>query len=145
MTLALLLSPLPAFAALGGDLRSIGVDRESVHGLLRSTSSQRYELHEITTSGGSVIHEYMTLQGRIFAVTWRGPFPPNLQQLFGSYYQQFQAAALAATQLHGSTHRLLSIAQRDLVVREFVHMRSYNGKAYVPSLIPPAVSVRALL
>lgn len=116
-----------------------------MQGLLRSTSLQRYELHEITTSGGTVIHEYMTLQGTVFAVTWRGPFSPNLQQLFGSYYQQFQAAALATTRLHGSMHRLLSINERDLVVREFGRMRSYNGKAYVPSLVPPGVSVSALL
>jgi hypothetical protein len=116
-----------------------------MHGVLQSTPMQRYELHEITTSGGTVIHEYMTLQGTIFAVTWRGPFPPNLQQLFGSYYQQFQEAALATTHLHGGPHRMLSVAQRDFVVREFGRMRSYHGKAYLPGLIPAGVSAGALL
>jgi Protein of unknown function (DUF2844) len=120
------------------------MDREIMHGSLQSTTMQRYELHEITTSGGTVIHEYMTLQGKIFAVTWYGPFPPNLQQLFGSYYQQFQGAAPAATHFHGSTHRMLSIVERDLVIREFARMRSYRGKAFVPSLIPAGVSIGAL-
>jgi hypothetical protein len=116
-----------------------------MQGLLQSRPMQRYELHEITTSGGTVIHEYMTLQGTIFALTWRGPFPPNLQQLFGSYYQQFLEAALATPRLRGSTHRMLSVSQRDLVVQQFARMRSYQGKAYVPSLIPAGVSVGALL
>ncbi len=105
---------------------------------------QQYELHQITTSGGTVIHEYMTLRGKVFAVTWRGPFAPNLQQLFGSYYEQFQAAALAGRQSRGSTHRMLSIAQPDFVVQEIGRMRSYQGNAYVPSLIPEGVSVATL-
>jgi hypothetical protein len=77
-------------------------------------------------------------------VTWRGPFPPNLQQLFGSYYEQFQEAVLAPTQIRGNTNRMLSVAQPDFVVKESVRMRSYQGRAYVPSLIPDGVAVGAL-
>ncbi len=86
----------------------------------------------------------MTLRGKVFAVTWRGPFAPNLQQLFGSYYEQFQAAAQSGRQSRSSTHRMLSIAQPDFVVHELGRMRSYQGKAYVPSLIPEGVSVGTL-
>jgi hypothetical protein len=114
-----------------------------MQGLMQSTPAQSYALHEITTSGGTVIHEYMTLQGKVFAVTWRGPFPPNLQQLFGSYYEQFQEA-VAARASRGGTHRMLRITQGDLVVHEVARMRSYQGKAYVSTLVPAGVAVGAL-
>jgi hypothetical protein len=143
LTLALALCPQLGFAALGGDLRSVSADRETMQGRLQSTPLEQYELHQITTGGGTVIHEYMTLQGKVFAVTWRGPFPPNLQQLFGSYYKQFEEAVPAATQLRIS-HRMLRIAQPDFAVQEFARMRFYQGKACVPSLVPPGVSIGAL-
>lgn len=115
-----------------------------MRGQLQSTPMQQYELHQIVTSGGTVIREYMTPQGKVFAVTWRGSFPPNLQQLFGSYYEQFQEAVLAATQMRAGTRRMLGIAQPDFVVKESGRMRSYQGKAYVPSMIPAGVAVDAL-
>jgi hypothetical protein len=144
LALAVVLYPPYVLAALGGDLRSVSADRETMQGQLQSTPMQQYELHQIITSGGTVIHEYMTLQGKVFAVTWRGPFPPNLQQLFGSYYEQFQEAVLAPTQMRGGTNRRLGVAQPDFVVKESGRMRSYQGKAYVPSLIPAGVAVGAL-
>jgi Protein of unknown function (DUF2844) len=134
----------PAFANLGGDVRSVSADRDMMQGRLRSTSMQHYTMHEITTSGGTVVREYETLQGKIFAVTWQGPFPPNLQQLFGGYYDQFQTAAAASAQAHPGMHRQLSVAQPDFVVQTLGRMRSFHGKACVPSLVPSGISVADL-
>ena len=109
-----------ALAALGGDVRSVNADRALMHGQLQSTPMQQYDLHAITTSGGTLVHEYMTPQGQVFAVTWRGPFPPNLQ------------------------HRMFSVTQPDFVMQALGRMRAYHGKAYIPSLVPSGVSVAAL-
>jgi hypothetical protein len=133
-----------AFANLGGDVKSVSADRQMMQGRLQSTPAQQYTLHEITTSGGTLVREYETPQGKIFAVTWKGPFPPNLQQLFGSYYDQFQSAAAASAQAHPGMHRQLSIAQPDFVVQALGRMRAFRGKAYVPSLVPPGLSVADL-
>jgi hypothetical protein len=141
---AILLWQSSAFAALGSDVHSVRIDRESMHGQLQSTSMQQYVLHEITTSGGTLVHEYETQQGKIFAVTWSGPLPPNLQQLFGSYYDQYQAAATASAQAHPGMHRQISIEQPDFVMRALGRMRSFHGKAFVPSLVPSGVSVAEL-
>jgi hypothetical protein len=137
----MLLWQAPVFAALGGDAHSLDADRTVMSGQLRSTSMQQYDLHEITTSGGTVIHEYMTRQGTVFAVTWRGPFAPNLQQLFGSYYQQFQKGVAGSAP---GMHRVMTIAQPDFVMHAVGLMRSYHGSAYVPSLVPTGVSVGTL-
>ena len=142
--LAVLCCQSSAFAALGGDMRSVSADRELMHGQLRSTLMQQYDLHEITTSGGTLIHEYVTPQGKVFAVTWRGPFPPNLQQLFGGYYDQFQSAAAASAEAHPGTHRTLTISQHDFVMQSMGRMRAFHGKAYIPSLVPSGVSIATL-
>jgi hypothetical protein len=130
-----------AFANLGGDVKSVNADRQMMQGRLQSTPTQQYILHEITTSGGTLIREYETPQGKIFAVTWKGPMPPNLQQLFGSYYDQFQSAAAASAQAHPGMHRQLSIAQPDFVMQALGRMRAFHGKAYIPSLVPAGISV----
>ena len=137
----LLLCQVPAYANLGGDAQTVNADREVMRGQLRSTLMQQYDLHEISTDVGTVVHEYVTREGKVFAVTWSGPLPPNLQQLFGSYFEQYQAAAAASAQIHPGMHRQLSIAQPDLVVQSLGRMRAFHGKAYVPSLVPAGVSV----
>lgn len=134
----------PALAGLGGDARSVTSDRDSMHGRLQITPMQQYTVHEITTDGGTLIREYETLSGKIFAVTWKGPMPPNLQQLFGSYYDQFQSAAAASAQAHPGMHRQISVEQPDFVVQALGRMRAFHGKAYVPSLVPSGVSVADL-
>jgi hypothetical protein len=142
--LAVLYWQSQALAALGGDVGSLSTDRESVQGQLQSTPMRQYVLHQITASSGTLIREYETLQGRIFAVSWRGPMPPDLQQLFGSYYDQFQAAAAASAQAHPGMHRQISISQPDFMMQALGRLRSVHGKAFVPSLVPAGVSVAEL-
>ena len=134
-----LLLQAPAAAHLGGDVDSVSADREALRAELRSTPMQRYELHEISTAGGTRVHEYTTRQGTVFAVTWQGPVPPDLRQLFGNYYDKYQSAA--ATQARPGMHRQLMIAAGDLVVQSTGHLRAFRGRAYVPSLVPTGVAV----
>jgi hypothetical protein len=137
-----LLLQAPAAAHLGGDADSVSADRDVLHGQLRRTPMAQYDLHEITTEAGTQVHEYTTPQGTVFALTWQGPLPPDLRQLFGAYYKQFQDAA--AAQARTGMHRLLNVVQPDLVVQSTGRMRDFRGKAYVPSLVPAGVAVADL-
>jgi hypothetical protein len=132
----------PAAAHLGGDADSVNTDRQVFHAELRSIPMQQYNRHEITTEAGTMVHEYATRQGTVFAVTWQGPLPPDLQQLFGKYYEQYQSAASA--QLRPGMHRQLNITGADLVVQSTARLRAFGGRAYVPSLVPAGVSVAEL-
>lgn len=133
----------PVWAALGGSTDSVSADANTLRGQLVSTPMAAYDLHQIST-GAVVINEYVTRSGRVFAVTWRGPIPPNLRQLLGDYFARFQSAALAAHQVSAGIHRQLSIAQSDLVVQSSGRLRSFRGLAYLPSLLPTGVSVSEL-
>ena len=133
---------LPARAELGGDATSVQNDQSQLHAVRRVTQSNGYTVHELQMAGGIVVHEYATAQGKVFAVTWLGPFIPNLQQLLGNYFPAFKVAAAArhAAGVRGP----VMVKQDDLVVRSSGHMRAYNGRAYVPSLIPPQVSLEEI-
>jgi hypothetical protein len=113
-----------------------------MHAQLRSTPMQLYNMHEITTPAGALIHEYTTRQGTVFAVSWQAPLPPNLAQLFGNYYKQYQDAAAAHSR--PGMHRQLNVANPDFVAASTGRLRSFRGVAYVPSLVPTGVSVADL-
>jgi Protein of unknown function (DUF2844) len=141
LAVASLLS-VPAAAHLGGDADSVDTDRQVLHAQLRSIPMQQYTLHEIRTESGTRLHEFETRNGTVFAVTWEGPLPPDLQQLFGNYYTRFRAAASAP---HGpGTHRQLNIAGPELVVQSTARPRAYMGRAYIPSLVPAGISIADL-
>jgi hypothetical protein len=132
----------PAQARLGEGMDSVSADRDAMHAQLRSTPMQLYSVHESSTPAGAVIHEYTTRQGTVFAVSWQGQLPPDLTQLFGNYYNQYQAAA--AAQSRPGMHRHLNIANPDFVVESTGRLRSFRGRAYIPSLVPAGVSVAEL-
>jgi hypothetical protein len=128
---------LPAFAALGGDAASVDTDAAKMKGQARATAVAGYTVKEITLPSGTTLREYVSAEGKVFAVTWSGMTPPDLQQTLGTYFEQFKAAAGAP---HAGHHHL-SIRQPELVLDTGGHMRAWTGKAYVPALLPPSFAV----
>jgi hypothetical protein len=132
----------PASAALGGDVASVRADTVQIRGQLVSTEMTAYTQHDITTGPNTIVHEYISRAGKVFAVTWRGPLPPNLPQLFGDYFETYRSAAIA--QSHPGNHRHVSIVQPDFVVQALGRLRAFQGTAYVPSLVPAGVNIADL-
>jgi hypothetical protein len=135
--LLLTLAATPAAAVLGEYESSVSLDQQYMRGEDRVTTNQGYKLHQITSPNGAVVSEYVSPEGKVFAVSWRGPFIPNLQQLLGSYTTQVQQAAQAQTRRRGGP---LVVRRSDFVFVNGGHMRSFHGIAYVPSLLPKNVS-----
>ncbi len=124
----------PALAALGGDVSSIDADRVSLKGAVTAFSTVKgYGVHEITTASGVHVHEYLTADGKVFAVSWQGPFIPDLKQMLGAYYARY---AEAASGPHVGGHRHLRIEQPGLVVESNGRMRAFYGRAWDPALLP---------
>src|SRR5271169_3008539 len=133
---AMLLLPFPASASLGGDVTSVQTDQAKMQGSLRTSSNNTYTFHEIQASTGIAVKEYVSPAGKVFAVTWQGPFHPDLRQLLGMYFDQFsQAEQAQRAQRRGP----VLIQQAGLVVQISGHMRSFWGRAYVPQMLPPGV------
>ena len=137
-----LLLNLPALAVLGGDVSSLRDDQVHMNASLRSTPMPAYTIHELRTPGGMVVREFASSTGRIFAVSWKGTSPPNLRQLLGSHFEDFQQAAGA--QKARGPRGVLFIQQNGLVVQMGGHMRSYAGRAYLPDQLPTGIRVSDL-
>lgn len=127
----------PAFAALGESAASVEADAAKMKGQARATAVAGYTVKEITLPSGTIVREYVSAEGKVFAVTWSGMSRPDLQQTLGTYFEQYKAAAAAP---HAGHHHL-TIHQPDLVLSSSGHMRAWRGKAYVPALLPPNFSV----
>ncbi len=134
----------PALAGLGGSVDSVQTDGAHLKAQVKdATSGAGYSVQELDLPSGTVVNEYLSPSGMVFGVSWHGPTIPNLSQIFGSYFQQYAAAAQAAPHNAG-TRRHFQVSASDLVVQSNARMRSYIGRAYVPSLLPPNVTAAVI-
>src|SRR5215469_15886800 len=97
LTAASALATLPALAALGDNVASVSNDRLHLHAQLKDVkSSVGFTVHEIQAPSGTLVREYVSPNGTVFAVSWTGPAKPDLQQLLGSYFSQYASASSTA-------------------------------------------------
>jgi hypothetical protein len=148
-------APGIAMATLGGSAQSIAADQQALGGQLRmpnqpqlSTGAQAlqeqapvpsnpaYTVEQISMPTGVTVNEYLSPNGTVFAISWRGPRPPDLSQLFGSYFTEYQTASARPQAQRGH----LLVQTETLVVETSGHMRDLRGCAYLPALLPPGVS-----
>jgi hypothetical protein len=135
--LLLILGAAPVWAALGEAESSVSADGQFLRGQIRDEVHAGYRLHQITDPGGAVVREYVSPAGKVFGVSWQGPFVPSMQQLLGNYFAYLQQYAHSQTGRHGGP---LIIQRDNFVFTSGGHMRWYHGHAYVPSLLPTGLS-----
>lgn len=128
----LILGAVPAWAALGEPVSSVQADQKFMKGQVREVARNGYSLHEIRAADGNTVREYVSPEGTVFGVSWEGPTIPNLQQLLGSYFSEFQRAARSPRRRHGP----LAVQTDHVVIESAGHMRAFHGRAYVPGLLP---------
>jgi Protein of unknown function (DUF2844) len=140
-------SVVPARAALGGDISSVQADQLHMRGSLRSTVTASYTVHEIQSSAGTVVREYVSSvgksTGKVFGIAWQGPWPPDMSQLLGGYFEQY-AQAVNAQGAVRMGRRPWVVAQPGLVVQIGGHPRAFSGKAYVPEMLPTGVGTEEI-
>ncbi len=132
-----LLAQTGAQARLGRPLSSAGHD-----GTVAAPSQRLAAIQSQTvqTASGATVTEYADAAGTVFAVAWRGPFKPDLQQLLGAYFQPYlrgrprTGTGLTTSSVHGA----------DIVVHSSGRMRNFYGLAWVPSLVPAGFDVSRL-
>jgi Protein of unknown function (DUF2844) len=137
---------VPAMASLGGNAVSIQADTAHMNANVTKSSSDTYEVHQLQSPTGTVVNEYLSSSGTVFAVTWHGPFMPDMQQILGSFFQQYsaalssQASSQASSQPRQYGRHPLDIRQPGLVIQTGGHMRAHWGRVYIPALTPEGVS-----
>lgn len=133
--------PPAAYAVLGADAASIEADRVGMDGVAEPPQlREAYTVHEIRAASGTVVRQYVTRGGRVFAVAWSGPAMPDLRRLLGTYFDAYTAAAQSQPVGPGR----MDVQQPGLVVQTGGRMRAFFGRAYVPPLVPQGVALDEL-
>ncbi len=126
-----------ASATLGEPESSIGAETQLGRASIKQTDRGTYRVHEIQQPSGTLIREYANPAGMVFAVTWHGPFAPNLQQTLGGYFDEYKAEARAGR----LDRNHVQVRQDNLVVQVGGHMRAQSGLAYLPQALPSGLTV----
>jgi hypothetical protein len=86
-----------------------------------------------TERSKTLVHEYVDAAGTVFAVSWSGPFKPDLNQLLGRHFAAYKKEAGSQG---GRRNRVQEVDLGDLVVVSSGHMGAFEGRAWLPSRLP---------
>ncbi len=135
--LAILALPLSARATLGEDAASVRADGAQINATPQMNAVASYTQFEMQTPSGTIVREYVSPAGRVFAIAWNGPLLPDLRQLLGSYFARYLSAS--DSDVVGTGPR--AITQPGFVIQAGGHMRAFFGMAFVPELVPAGVDL----
>lgn len=135
LALFLLAAAVPAAAALGEDAISVPADQKQMAATLEITSAAKFAVHQLELPSGSVVRQYVSPAGMVFAVSWQGPSLPDLRQVLGRYFSQYSETL--SNQGAGNGRGMIQLP--GLVVQIGGRMRAFFGRAYVPQMLPRGV------
>jgi hypothetical protein len=119
-------------AALGGRPEPFDAnDGQAVSSV--STTASNYVRRETTLASGTVVREYISATGIVFAVAWSGPFLPNLKSLLG---QHFETMVAEAARLPKAGRSSVVIEHPEVVIHSGGRMRAFEGNAWIPAALP---------
>ncbi len=129
-----------AHASLGDSITSIETDRARLSG--RRSAPETYALYEIhtITNNGVTLREYLSGDGKIFAITWKGNTHPDLTHLLGTYFEEFKKIPKRSNRIKGRALNN-SLVGKNVTVERSGHLRRARGRAFLPKLIPQGVKL----
>jgi hypothetical protein len=137
--LAGLIAATPGWAALGGPASQPASTTQS--STASTAAGVAYTDQQTTLSSGTVVHEYADAGGTVFAVSWSGPFQPDLKALLGPWFDVYTAQA---AQNKGHGHARMEVRNADLVVISTGRMGDFQGRAWLVSRLPQGFALEAL-
>jgi len=121
------------FTPASGTARSLSQASSSVE----AASPANFTIQATTLEGGTTVREYINASGIVFAVSWSGPFKPDLKKLLDGYFDAMVAESAKSPR---AGHSQLRVNRPDLIIISGGHMRAFEGKAYLPAAFPAGFS-----
>ena len=103
-------------------------------------SSPDFYAHPHLLPSGTRVVEYVDTRGTVFAVTWSGPYLPDLRALLGRHFEAF---ALQQQQQAG-LHAPVVVRSADVVIHAGGRMGAFDGRAWLPGRLPARFDLGAL-
>lgn len=143
LLLLALLGTSPAWAGLGENEGAINGDRMRMRALHSVARAPQYAIHELKSTDGSRVTQYVAGNGLIFAVRWHTLYKPDMSSMLGTSFATYSGAARSAVQ-RGGMQRQFQHQGSDLVMQSAGRMNVYSGFAYRPSLLPRGLNPQTI-
>jgi hypothetical protein len=134
-----LVAAAPCWAALGGPASLSGSGAPS--SAATTAKGAAFTALQMTLSNGTVVHEYADAAGTVFAVSWSGPFQPDLKALLGPWFDTYTSQA---TQRKGHGRSRMEVREGDLVVVSTGRIGAFEGRAWLVSRLPEGFAPEAM-
>jgi hypothetical protein len=127
-----------AYATLGGTTDSVKLDQVALHAIEKGTTNKsNYSIKEILV-GGTTVREYISKDGHIFGIAWKGVSHPNLRILLGGYAAGYHRDVKERRPQHRHRRHYCRNAN-GITVQKWGRMRKNQGRAYIEKLLPTGV------
>ncbi len=136
--IGLLLAGERALAALGGDFKSVEQDRERLVAKVKTTAMKEKYLVQDISKPGLTIHEYVSTEGKVFAISWIGIRHPDLKELLGGYADEVEYAQRTQQKSSARTSKV-AMQSRNVYIEKYGHMRAARGRVILPAMLPDGV------
>lgn len=141
-----LLQGAVAYASLGGSPSNFGATPLLKQGArsfatANTAGSANYTVTQSTLDDSTVVREYSDSAGVVFAVSWNGPFLPDLRTLLGAHFDTLRSETAKQPK---AGHSQVAIDRSDVVIVSNGHMRSFSGKAWIPAALPAGFSTDSI-
>jgi hypothetical protein len=103
-----------------------------------STGSASYTVVQRQLDSGTTVQEFLDAGGTVFAVSWSGPFLPDLRELLGIHFDAMAAQGRG----QGAQHSKLAVQTSEAVIISAGHMGALEGRAWLPSRLPAGFDPR---
>ena len=105
----------------------------------QSPGGARYTVMASRLDSGTEVREYANADGVVFAVSWNGPFLPDLRSLLGSHFSALERHAAGAGRASA-----VSIHTPELTLLSGGRMGAFRGRAWLPRQLPAGMDPRVL-
>ncbi|MDL2357321.1 MAG: DUF2844 domain-containing protein [Pseudomonadota bacterium] len=122
-----------SYAALGGAPTDFGVAPARQVRMLAAGAPANFTVQTSTLPSGTVVREYTTPDGAVFAVSWQGPFLPDLRTLLAKY---FDVLTTETARRPKAGHSQVRIDKPEVTIESTGHMRAYAGRAWIAGALP---------
>lgn len=92
-----------------------------------------YTVNSSVLPSGTTVREYVGADGIVFAVSWNGPFLPDLRNLLGDHFTTMTSEAARHPK---AGHSQLRVDRADVTIESTGHMRAFAGRAWINARLP---------
>lgn len=105
----------------------------------RTAAGASYTVVQRQLDSNTTVREYLDTGGTVFAVSWAGPFLPDLRSLLGSHFAALEQHAAAS-----GRSSAVSIQRPDLGLVSAGRMGAFQGRAWLPRQLPAGFDLRVI-